>query len=72
VSVLNHSDAAGDFQVLGMARSGVMRSSARAGAFVLLDPFAGPVDRLVFRATGVGAGDTADYSIVAIGAVPAR
>ncbi len=45
--------------------------SPEAGAIMLIGPFVGaPVDRLVFRARGVEAGDTSDYSVARITALP--
>jgi len=68
--VHSESDGPGDFTISGNHTATVHRHSVSAGAFSIETPFAAAVDRLVFRATAVGSGDTSDYSVVSIIARP--
>lgn len=65
------SDAEGAFALGGTAGvASVRRLDARAGQYLMTEPFRGRVDRLVFRAGAVSRGDTADYSVVSMVARP--
>lgn len=66
-------DTAGAFTLEGNASVGaVRRLDVTAGQYVLFSPFGAAVDRVVLTGAEVVSGDTADFSLVALGARPAR
>ena len=73
LSIRSLSDEAGGFDVgdLGLVAT-VLRESPEAGTYVIVEPFGGEVDRLVFRAGRVESGDTSDYSLMGIVSRPAE